>query len=196
MDGVPQITKGYQPITERYPTRVEFMLEGKNCCIILDGMKNIFTYNHQFLMEGSIAQEARESANIGMHEKIPSEIKPLSPKVSAGVALYGFDVMFPDGSKVTIYRRYSQFVMLDSLLRAQLDYHMISSLPPLPGKVYNPYFNQLSPAFLAERQSKLGSYLSQLQGNSKVIVFICCVQEYDNLLFFLSFFSKSGVPLH
>jgi hypothetical protein len=168
VDGVPQITTGYHPITAREPVRVEFKMGGKECCIIFDGRGNILTYEHQLFIEGNRFPEARESINIAMNEKMPTQIKSIETKKSSAVAFYGFDVLFADGSKSTIYRRYSQFGMLDSLLRAELDFHMVSSLPPLPGKVFNPYFDQMGKAFLAERQAALCSYLSQLLGNSKV----------------------------
>lgn len=168
----PQITTGYHPVTSRQPVRVEFKMDGKSCCIIFDGMGSLVNYQHTLFIEGVRFPEARESVNIGMGERLPARIKSCGVKVVAGVAYYGFDVSFGEGEteKVSIYRRYSQFVMLDSVLRAQLDYHMVSSLPALPGKVYNPYFDQLGKAFLAQRHAAVGSYLEQLLGNSKVCV--------------------------
>lgn len=173
VDGVAQITNGFQPVTARQPVRVEFKMDGKNCCIVFDGMRSLISYVHNLFIEGVRFPEARETIDIGTNERMPTSVATCGIKIVAGVVYFGLNVSFgsDESTKVTIYRRYSQFVMLDSLIRAQLDFHLISSMPSLPGKVYNPYFNQLSKAFLAERHDGVCNYLNQLLGNSKV----CCV---------------------
>lgn len=165
-----QITTGYQPVTARQPTRVEFKMEGKDCCIIFDGTGSLVNYQHTLFIEGIRFPEARETINIGTNERMPTTVKGCGVKIVAGVAFFGLDVYFgkDESNKISVYRRYSQFVMLDALIRAQLDYHLVSSMPPLPGKVFNPYFDQLSRAFLAQRHEGVCFYLNQLLGNSKV----------------------------
>ena len=157
-------------MTARQPVRVEFRMDGKNCCIIFDGTSSLINYQHTLFVEGVRFPEARETVSIGTNERMPTAVKGCGVKIVAGVAFFGMDVYFGsnENNKVTIYRRYSQFVMLDALIRAQLDYHLVSSMPALPGKVFNPYFDQLSRAFLAQRHDGLCAYLNQLFGNSKV----------------------------
>ena len=83
-------------------------------------------------------------------------------------AYYGFEILLETGENFLIYRRYSQFDNLDSLIRAQSESHLMSSLPSLPPKIYNPYFDQTAAPFLDERKAVLSSYLNQILGNSKV----------------------------
>ena len=69
---------------------------------------------------------------------------------------------------LTIYHRYSEFDLLDKCLKSQMEGHLKSSLPNLPGKVFNPFVNQISEEFLEMRRRALEQYLVTLLGNSKV----------------------------
>ena len=71
-------------------------------------------------------------------------------------------------SSMLIERRYSEFVALDLIIRAATDAHLLSSLPSLPGKVFNPMTDQVSEAFISSRREALNAYLQQILNNGKV----------------------------
>ena len=78
--------------------------------------------------------------------------------------------------------------MLDLVIRAQTDAHMLSSLPSLPGKIFNPLTDQTSEAFISQRRDALQHYLNQLLLNSKVV-------HYSELFSFLGLHPITGEPI-
>lgn len=73
--------------------------------------------------------------------------------------------------RVMVEKRYSDFVRLDNILRGLfLGSHLKDTLPSLPDKVYNPFLDQGSFAFLSTRKQGLEDYLNFLLANDKVLV--------------------------
>lgn len=167
LDGVPQV-HGYQPVTARQPTTVSLTVEGHECEITIDGMKSIFSYTHKLTIDGVNQPELRELADSGFNERIPKKIIPQGVALVGDLAYYRYEIDLGNGESTSISRRFSQFAMLDQLIIAQTADHLQTSLPILPSKVYNPYFDQTSKEFLEERQRGITSYLNTLLGNSKV----------------------------
>jgi hypothetical protein len=83
-----------------------------------------------------------------------------------------YEVSFQINSKaVSISRRYCEFAMLDSMIRSQTRKHMLSTIPTLPGKVFNPFTNQTSEKFLEQRRRSLEQFLANLVNHEKVFSF-------------------------
>jgi hypothetical protein len=167
LDGVPQV-HGHQPVVVRQPATVSLTINGHECEISIDGTKSLFSYAYKLTVDGIAQPELRELADSGLNERIPRKIKSLGAALVGDLAYYRYEIDLGNGETVSISRRFSQFAMLDQLIKAQTPEHLLSSLPSLPGKVYNPYFDQTSKPFLDERQRGLTMYLNTLLGNHKV----------------------------
>jgi hypothetical protein len=122
--------------------------------------------------DGTQFPEVRNVTSVSFGEYIPLSITVPSYRTlfesKKTAIIYQILVKSGNGKEVLVERRFSQFDMLHSLLYAQMPSHMASSLPPLPPKVYNPFFDQTSNDFVNERKGYLENYLNQLLGNSKV----------------------------
>jgi hypothetical protein len=71
--------------------------------------------------------------------------------------------------KVVVERRFSDFDKLDKIIQGHFSVsHLKDTLPTLPTKVYNPFFNQTEFHFLTTRKAKLEEYLNFLLSNEKV----------------------------
>lgn len=72
------------------------------------------------------------------------------------------------GKRFYVARRYRDFETYDSIIKGYTSRHMRPALPVLPGKVLNPFTNQLSDAFIEERRRALEMYIKTILNNPKV----------------------------
>lgn len=133
--------------------------------------RNSLKYTYSLNMDGTTVKEIREKADIYMDEKEPqvtiTEVRTGHVKGKL-ITLYQISSTFSTGEKVSVERRYSEFVTLHSVVKGYTGQHLLTTLPHLPGKVLNPFFNQSSPEFLSQRKDSLQNYLITLLNNSKV----------------------------
>lgn len=132
-------------------------------------------YQHDFYIENVIQTPFSKQAQSPFTETIPTQVSiPLyiheTDTNQKDVIFYQILVKTGYGDEITVYHRYSEFDILDKCIKSQLDGHLRSSLPSLPGKVWNPFVNQLDENFLQTRRLALQRYLVTLLGNSKVIL--------------------------
>lgn len=130
-------------------------------------LRHVYALN----MDGTTVKEIREKADIYLDEKEPqvsiTEVRTghINGKI---VTMYQISCQFGPTEKVTVERRYSEFVTLHKMIKGYTGQHLVATLPRLPGKVMNPFFDQSSPEFLALRRDLLQTYLINLLNNSKV----------------------------
>mmetsp|Transcript_11687 Transcript_11687/g.17705 ORF Transcript_11687/g.17705 Transcript_11687/m.17705 type:complete len:248 (-) Transcript_11687:159-902(-) len=180
---------GYEPGALQ-PFTVSFKMGNNNAHVA--GEKNLMTMKYSFFINNREQIPFTCQTSSAFNEiipttlSIPSRVARLQEQKYA--IYYQISVQMPDGSTVSVNRRYSEFHMLDRALRGQLDGHLLSSLPELPGKVFNPFVNQMSEEFLDRRQHRLQSYLQTLLGNSKAVY-------YTEFLCFLGLDPITGYPI-
>jgi len=73
-------------------------------------------------------------------------------------------VVQADGQEPVVYRkRYSEFAEVhDRMRQAYVGSHLRASLPAPPAKILNPFFDQLEPAFVQNRQVELNDYVKKI----------------------------------
>lgn len=98
---------------------------------------------------------------------------------------YVINLKSPMGDDVVIERRYSEFAMLDVIIRSQTSKVLRATLPIISGKVYNPFTDQMSEEFIDQRRRALQQYLQDLIYNEKVF-------SYTELLLFLGLDPVTG----
>jgi hypothetical protein len=166
---------GYEPITAR-KFSVSFKLANNNCYI--EAVMQSLIYSHEFYVDNQIQTPFSRLAQSPFTESIPTQITIASfhlqtDPTGKDIVFYQLQVQTGSGEIVKISHRYSEFDLLDKCLKSQMDGHLRSSLPNLPGKVFNPFTNQLSQEFLESRRLALQQYLVTLLGNSKVSSATC-----------------------
>jgi hypothetical protein len=181
---------GYEPIITR-KFSITFKLSHNNCYIDVTMAMPSFHYQHEFYVDQIQQRSFHQLAQSPFTETIPLQISiptyilqsvtgtgEVSGSGTAGTAIAEkkdvayFQIQVKTGYQemLTVYHRYSEFDLLDKCLKSQMDGHLRSSLPNLPGKVFNPFVNQLSEEFLELRKGALERYLITLLGNSKVLL--------------------------
>jgi hypothetical protein len=185
---------GYEPIITR-KFSITFKLSHNNCYIDVTMAMPSFHYHHEFYVDQVQQRSFHQLAQSPFTETIPLQISiptyilqtvtggatatttpggggATGAAAAAGerkeVAYYQIQVKTGYQEMLTIYHRYSEFDLLDKCLKSQMEGHLKSSLPNLPGKVFNPFVNQISEEFLEVRKVALEQYLVTLLGNSKV----------------------------
>jgi hypothetical protein len=88
-----------------------------------------------------------------------------------------------------IERRYSDFAMLNKLIRAQVDGHLLQDVPKLPVKVINPFVDQSNDAFINSRREALETFLQE-------ILMHPVLSMYTDFLCFVGVHPVSGDPIH
>ena len=73
-------------------------------------------------------------------------------------------VVQADGGEPKLYRkRYSEFAEVhDKMKQAYVGSHLRASLPAPPAKILNPFFDQLEPTFVQNRQVELNDYVKKI----------------------------------
>lgn len=139
----------------------------------------------------------KETANISLDEPKPkniiiSDVRIVSPSIDSTKSVAYFCIeseMTHSKQKIAVEKRFSDFTILDSILRSLTSKHLLDTLPKLPGKVYNPFFNQLDKKFLLDRKKLLEKYLFDLLNNEK----LCYLTEF---YCFLGIDPINGLPLN
>jgi hypothetical protein len=113
------------------------------------------------------------------HSHVSERIAPLALSIDPVIRMVAsnhelYIIYFPikvtchDGREVISYRRYSEFVILNHLIRSYCSKTMRDCLPKLPPKVFNPFTNQMNPDFIDTRRIALERYLNDLLHHGKV----------------------------
>lgn len=150
-------------------------------------------FNHSLRLAGVEVAELRTVLEPGLGEAFPRRAGVADTRVfhegKKKVCLYQLFVE-PGNTSGTllIERRYSEFGALDLLIRAATDTHLLSSLPSLPGKVFNPMTDQASELFISARKEALQQYLTLLLTNHKAM-------HYQDVLCFLGLDPVTGQSL-
>ena len=86
-----------------------------------------------------------------------------SRRVPSGKNYYQL-VVQADGGEPKLYRkRYSEFAEVhDKMKQAYVGSHLRASLPAPPAKILNPFFDQLEPTFVQNRQVELNDYVKKI----------------------------------
>ena len=182
---------GYEPVTNAEFT-ISFKLGNENAHISCVMETSVFNYQHRFFINTIEQTPFRAQLESSFNESLPTQITVPSHIARLDgnkyAIYYQIDVVSADGSVHSVYHRYSAFDLLDLSMRSLLDGHLKSSLPSLPGKVFNPFFNQMAEKFLNDRQQHLQQYLQILLGNSKAVY-------TTDFLCFLGLDPLSGFPI-
>ncbi len=135
---------------------------------------NTLKYTYTLKLEGHEVKEIREKVDISLDEPLPKQvlITDVRPGKAQGksITLYRLCCDVGVGEKIFVERRYSEFVTLNDIVRSNTAQHIRSTLPKLPGKVLNPFFDQTNPDFVHKRREALQNYIKDLLTNSKVRV--------------------------
>jgi hypothetical protein len=183
---------GNEVVTNRQFT-IPITIDGVQGSIISDGSSTI-TYDTILSLGGDVQKETRQVLDISLGEAYPTMVtipgyriqsEPAPPQTEGSImslfvtppttiytVWYQVFVKTSSGQEIVVERRYSEFNMLDQLVRSQTASHLVASLPNLPGKVINPFTDQTSEPFIYRRRTALEIYLSMLLGNSKVMLII------------------------
>lgn len=100
------------------------------------------------------------AANIPQYRTATMQSKP--------VILYQVFCEASNHETFMVERRYSEFDRFDHILRNNLPPHILSTLPKLPGKVFNPFVDQNEVHFISQRKERLEKYLNFLLNNETV----------------------------
>lgn len=171
-------SQGSEPISSR-KFCIDFQLcNDKMAKIDVDG-GNSMTYLHTLTVDNTEYPELREVPDIMDREfAMPSSImitdSRIDSEIDKNVVLYQVSSRNSRNEESLVERRFSEFVRLDTVLRASLSSHLQSSLPVLPSKMIAPWTNQTSESFVNARRIALETYLVQLSGFEKVVSPISC----------------------
>ena len=192
------VKKGLEALmTRTFTITFPLLPTGRSFSIECVGTSSI-GFTHTLRLEGQEVAELRTVLDPSLGETLPRRagitdtrcyyegkkkivvyqlfVEPGITGESAGAAAAANSSSTSLGSRTTsgcgtmlIERRYSEFVSLDIIIRAATDAHLLSSLPSLPGKVFNPMTDQSSEPFIAARKEALQLYLQQILQNGKVM---------------------------
>lgn len=129
------------------------------------------TIDFSMTVNGAPVKEVKETPDIALDELRPGPISINEVRVAydGKKATVFYQICYNlNGQATTIERRYSEFVVLDEIVRGHISGHLKDTLPTLPGRILNPFINQTSETFIRERKLSLNQYLVGLQGNNKV----------------------------
>lgn len=171
--------------------KVRFRFQA-NITSISSQMASFKYYSHQFdinvrrilaeheillVMDGKPLKEFRETPDVSLGEARPISITiddmrvahVTGPAGTKKTAYFQISTQIENADRIVkVEKRFSEFEVLDDIIRGYIVGHMRSSLPSLPPKVLNPFFDQLSGNFLLTRKFALQQYLIDLKNNSKV----------------------------
>jgi hypothetical protein len=144
------------------------------------------------MFNGKTVKELKENNIVNFGEIKPIEITiPDSRTFYDGinensVTMYQIFIKSASGDLSMTERRYSDFSMLDKIIKSRPDNQSLGTLPKLPVKVINPWTDQKAVEFVSSRRDALETYLSELLLNPLVIIFQFFMQ-FNNSSFVLMF---------
>jgi hypothetical protein len=170
VDGILHM-KGFEPILKRSFT-VAFQLDFRES-IITAVRRSTIGYNHSLMIDSITMMELKLTENPSIGEKLPHHISiPDCRTYSEGtrnVTLYQILVRPESGGNIIVEKRFSEFIALGDLLKAQKDNKTLQgTLPTLPSKTVMPWVDQGSESFITERREALEKYLQVLLRNPRV----------------------------
>lgn len=160
------IKSGSDPINVSF--LIQFQIDGH--AAFISALRTLsFSYTHNLFVE---QKEIKELRNLSIRHWFDIYLFSLSIPDTRS---------FFDGTKqVTVYqiiaqssiegknisiveRRFSEFVILDSIIKTQINSHIhMSNFPKLPDKVVNPWVDQSAVEFISSRRIALEEYLFSL----------------------------------
>lgn len=171
---------------------VKFKL-GEDILEIKSGQpKSILSYPFAMYSNGTKLRDLRSSLEEIEEEKIPANIEIVEVRkcIIDGnpVAVYKICCELKTGEKILLDRRYSDFDTLDNIIRGLTGIHLKQTIPHIPAKKINPFFDQFQEPFINYRKKKLENYLKALLQNYKV----AC---YTEVLCFIGLDPVTGAAL-
>lgn len=137
--------------------------------------KNKYSYpscEFTLYLEKTEIKDIRNSSNIALiRNPIKSVTIPSYRFISnnkKSYVVYQIHCQIENNEKIMVEKRYSEFVILDQVIRGHLTNHIRVTLPNLPQKIFNPFVDQFEVKFLNNRKFSLQAYLVFLLNNDKV----------------------------
>jgi len=171
---------------------IQFTLPDSRLCVIDCVGTSSVVFNHSLKCAGQDIAELRTVLEPSVGEVLPHRAGIVDTRTfhdgQKKITVYQLFVEpgGPGSRSLAIERRFSDFVSLDLLVRAATEPHLLSSLPLLPSKVYNPLVDQNSDAFISTRKDALQSFLQALLNNGKIV-------HYSDVLAFLGLNPVTGL---
>ena len=141
---------------------ISFEFNGKALIIYANGNNGVY-YEHTLVIDAVPIDDVTKKVDVKMDEQVPVAITISKwrtyREMGNLVAVFIMEVTTggESGETISVERRYSDFAYLDASIRSSTDGHMYYSVPDLPPKVYNPFFDQASDEFLQVREKSAHS---------------------------------------
>lgn len=176
VDGLVILT-GSEAIVHRSFT-VQFMIGESNASIVATGT-NSLGYSHVLEVEQREIGESRVSS-VNLGERLPTllsipDTRSFYADEDKLLTVYQIFVQSGNDGNAIVERRFSEFSVLDKLIKSQMEPFNYSELPKLPVKVFNPFVNQNDQQFIATRKDVLEKYLNSLLLNPQVMLMLASV---------------------
>jgi hypothetical protein len=135
------------------------------------------SYNFELKLNGHDVKDIRVQKTLSdmMEPYLPRNIQIPSVRTCAlekkSVVIYQVYSEINNSEKIMVEKRFSDFVKLDQIIHGHFgSTHLKDTLPVLPSRIYNPFFDQTDFSFIVSRRTKLEEYLSFLLSHEKVFV--------------------------
>lgn len=143
-------------------------------------------------MNGYELKEIRKTTEIGINEAPPARVSVPSARNcqvnGKSVTVYKICCETSAREKIAVERRYSDFQLLNTMVTGHTGQHLRPTLPKVPPRVINPFYDQTNEWFVNTRREALQAYLQSLLSNNKVAL-------YTEVLCFLGLDPTTGQPL-
>lgn len=143
-------------------------------------------------MNGYDLKEIRKTTEISTNEAPPVRVLIPSARTltmhGKTIAVYKVCCETNTKEQVAVERRYSDFQYLNTMVTGHTGQHLRPTLPKIPARVINPFYDQTNEWFINTRRQALESYLQNLLANNKVAI-------YTEVLCFLGLDPTTGTPL-
>ena len=135
---------------------ISFEFNDKALIIYANGNNGVY-YEHTLVIDAVPIDDVTKKVDVKMDEQVPAAVAISKwrtyREMGNVVAVFVMEVTTGSGETISVERRYSDFAYLDASIRSSTDGHMYYSVPNLPPKVYNPFFDQASDDFLQVRET-------------------------------------------
>lgn len=165
---------------------IAFDIDGEEAYISAHGTATL-GYTHTFAVNGEEVKELRsihggEIIDFSLGTRIPMHISIPDTRTfhdgNRQVTMYQIYAQSGSSGKAIVERRFSDFVILDKIVRNLTDGKLHQYLPKLPEKVLNPWIDQCDEAFIASRKDILQVYLCELLKHPLVSNYIRMLLNY------------------
>lgn len=176
IDGIIYASGLNNPFNHRL-FNVVFKLSDIEYKLTCNGDKKIaYKYTLTNLTDDCEVLDLSRTASSSLGESLPKDIcipdtRSYLSDEGTTVVMYQIAVSLNGGSTIMTERRFSEFAILDNIIRCQTEGHLLTSFPKLPSKL-NSYFTLQDKTFLESRRRALEIYLKYILCNEKVKFYI------------------------